>query len=182
MILLIMEQINKRRLYSWEISDEFWLKVEPLLPRKKRDHHREYLRDSGGGRKPIPARIVLAGIVYVLRTGIQWKALPKSEFGSPSAIHRYFLEWQKAGFFEKMWKAGLAEYDEVEGIAWEWQSIDGGLNKAPLALEDVGRNPTDRGKKWEQTKHSCRRSWHPAVSRRLRSPETRRETANSHLG
>jgi transposase len=182
MILLIMEQHNKRKLYSWEISDEFWSKVEPLLPRKKRDSQRKYLRDFGGGRKPIPPRIVLAGIVYVLRTGIQWKALPKSEFGSPSAIHRYFLEWQKAGFFKKMWKAGLAEYDEVEGIAWEWQSIDGGLNKAPLALEDVGHNPTDRGKKWEQTKHSRRRSWYPVVSRRQRSPETRRETANSHLG
>lgn len=141
-----MEEPNKRRLYSWEISDEFWAKVEPLVPCKKRDRHRKYVRDTGGGRKPIPPRIVLAGIVYVLRTGIQWKALPKAQFGSPSAIHRYFLEWQKAGFFERMWKVGLAEYDEMEGIAWQWQSIDGGMNKAPLALEDVGRNPTDREK------------------------------------
>jgi len=40
----------------------------------------------------------------------------------------------------------LAEYDEMEGIAWEWQSLDGTQGKAPLAQEAVGNNPTDRGK------------------------------------
>jgi hypothetical protein len=71
------------------------------------------------------------------------KALSKKEFGSPSAIHWYFLEWQAEGFFEKLWKKGLADYDEMEGIAWQWQSIDGGMNKAPLAQETVGHNPTN---------------------------------------
>ena len=42
---------------------------------------------------------------------------------------------------------GLSEYGDMEGIAWEWQSIDGSMNKAPLAQESSGRNPTDRGKK-----------------------------------
>ena len=175
--IISMEEPKKRRLCSWEISYEFWAKIEPLIPQKKRDRHQKFVRESGGGRKPISPRLVLAGIVYVLRTGIQWKALPKTQFGSPSAIHRYFLEWQKAGFFEKLWKVGLAEYDEMEGIAWQWQSIDGGMNKAPLALENVGRNPTDRGKKWQQAKHPRRRSWRPAVARRERSTEARREVA-----
>jgi len=57
---------------------------------------------------------VFAGIVYVLRTGIQWKALPKEQFGSPSAIHRYFLEWKEAGFFSKLWRKGIAELDEMQ--------------------------------------------------------------------
>lgn len=34
----------------------------------------------------------------------------------------------------------------MEGIAWEWQSIDGSMNKAPMAKEGAGRNPTDREK------------------------------------
>lgn len=85
--------------------------------------------------------------MYVLRTGCQWKALPKSEFGSASAVHKYFLQWEEAGFFKALWQKGLMEYDEMEGIAWEWQSLDGALVKAPLAQESVGRNPTDRGKK-----------------------------------
>lgn len=41
----------------------------------------------------------------------------------------------------------MAEYDDMYGIAWEWQSIDGNLLKSPLGQDDVGPNPTDRGKK-----------------------------------
>ena len=63
-----------------------------------------------------------------------------------SSGHKYFLEWEKAGFFKALWRAGLAEYDELEGIAWRWQSIDGAMMTAPLAKEQVGPNPTDRGK------------------------------------
>ena len=84
--------------------------------------------------------------MYVLRTGCQWKALPAERFGSSSAVHKRFLEWEKAGLFEAIWKAGLAEYDQMEGIAWRWQSVDGAMLKAPLAQEAVGPNPTDREK------------------------------------
>lgn len=94
----------------------------------------------------MPPRPVLSAIVYVLRTGCQWKALPK-ELGSASAIHRYFQQWHRAGFFVGLWRAGLAEYDEMEGVAWDWQSADGAMVKAPLALECAGANPTDREKK-----------------------------------
>jgi hypothetical protein len=57
----------------------------------------------------------------------------------------------------------------MEGIAWDWQSIDGALVKAPLAITCVGANPTDRGKKWAQAKFVSRRAWRPAVARRRRS-------------
>lgn len=89
-------------------------------------------------------------IVYVLRTECQWKALPSERFGSASAVHQKLMAWSKAGFFEEGWKVGLAEYDELEGISWKWQSIHGAMFKAPLAQEIVGLNPTDRGKKREQ--------------------------------
>jgi transposase len=48
--------------------------------------------------------------------------------------------------FSNLWLAGLAEYDEMKGIAWDWQSIDVAMGKAPLAQECVGPNPTDRGR------------------------------------
>jgi hypothetical protein len=48
--------------------------------------------------------------------------------------------------FEALWQAGLAEYDDLQGISWRWQSIEA-MMKAPLAREAVGPNPTDRGKK-----------------------------------
>lgn len=112
-------------------------------------------------------RKVFEGIVYVLRTGCQWKALPE-KFGSASSVHQYFLEWKREGVFVRLWRKGLAEYDEMEGIAWAWQSVDGALVKAPLALEAVGPNPTDRGKKWEQAKSAGRRQWNPAIAGRER--------------
>jgi transposase len=153
---------------SWTVSDALWSKIEPLLPLRKRQGERKYRRRPGAGRKPMPARQVFSAIVYVLRTGCQWKALPK-EYGSASAVHAYFQRWQQEGFFLKIWKAGLAEYDEMEGIGWNWQSIDGAMGKAPLAVECVGPNPTDRGQKWTQEKLVSGRAWRPAVARRQRS-------------
>jgi len=78
-----------KRIQSWEVSDAFWERVNPLIPKPERDSERSYKRIAGGGRKPIPYRLVFEGIVYVLRTGCQWKALPKERFGSPSSIHGY---------------------------------------------------------------------------------------------
>ncbi len=73
-------------------------------------------------------RQIFSAIVYVLRAGCQWKALPR-EFGSSSAVHLHFQKWQQAGFFLRLWQAGLAEYDEMEAIAWNWQSIDARCTK-----------------------------------------------------
>ena len=116
-------------------------------PVRERPTDKAYVRKPGAGRPPKPARLVFEAIVYVLRTGCQWKALPQERFGSASAVRKRFLEWERAGAFEAIWKAGLTEYDQVQGIAWRWQSIDAAMFKAPLAQEALGRNPTDRGKK-----------------------------------
>ena len=159
-------------LQSWEVSDVFWAKVEPLIPEPEREPLKRYRRKPGGGRKPLPPRQIFEAILYVLRTGCQWKALPKERFGSPSAIHTHFMRWMKTGFFIALWRAGLAEYDEMEGIAWRWQSIDGVMIKAPLARAAVGPNPTDRGKKRQQASFVGGRPWGPAVDRRNRGPST----------
>ena len=50
-------------------------------------------------------------VLYVPRTECQLKTPPKERFGSAGAIHKRFLKWERAGFFETLWKAGLAEYD-----------------------------------------------------------------------
>jgi len=63
----------------------------------------------------------------------------------------------------------LAEYGEMEGIAWRWQSIDGSMSKASLAKETVGRNPTDRGKNGDQALYTGVRAWCPALDSRNRS-------------
>ena len=60
---------------SWEVSDSFWPKVKPLIPSPKGDPNQKYQPKAGGGRKLMPARQILEGIVYVLPTGGQWKTL-----------------------------------------------------------------------------------------------------------
>ena len=133
------------RVNSWEVSDVLWSRVEPLIPVPERGPTRIYQRKPGAGRKPLPARRVFAGILYVLRTGCHWKAVPRC-LGSGSAIHACFQRWEQAGVFAALWRSGLADYDELAGIAWDWQSIDAAMVKAPLAQGAAGRNPTDRGK------------------------------------
>ena len=160
------------KIRSWEVSDDFWERVGPLIPSRERETEKVFRRKPGGGRKPMSSRRVFEGIVFVLRTGCQWKSLPKERFGSASSIHKYFREWLKTGFFLTLWRAGLAEYDEMEGIAWKWQSVDGAMIKAPLAQEAVGPNPTDRGKKRKQAPPSGGRSWRPAVADRYRGQST----------
>lgn len=136
----------RKRAQSWEVTDELWAIAAPLIPERKRSRKKKYKRKAGGGRKPLEPRQVFAGIVFVLRTGIQWKALPKT-FGASSSIHSYFQEWRKAGFFKALWARGVAVYDGQKGIRWRWQAIDGAKIKAPIGEDGVGRNPTDRGKK-----------------------------------
>lgn len=160
------------RIKTWEISDEFWELVEPLIPESPRTGEKTYMRKPGGGRKrKYSDRLYFAAIVYVLRTGIIWNALPREKFeGVGSAmVHRKFQQWAKAGVFRDIWRRGLAEYDALAGIAWLWEAADGSNIEAPLAQESIGPKPTDRGKKRDKAKPTRRREWCPLVARRQRS-------------
>lgn len=82
---------KKKGTQSWTISDELWEEIETYIPKKQRDPNKHYQKEPGQGRPGLPARQVLEGIFYVLRTGCQWKAVPR-EYGCGSSIHRYFQE------------------------------------------------------------------------------------------
>ena len=120
-----------------QIPDALWKRIDPLLP--------NYKRSCKGGRPRLSLRKVMTGILYVLHTGCQWKAMPR-EFGSGSAIHAYFQDWVNRGVFQKLWKAALEEYDDLKGIDWEWQSLDGAMNKSPLGGEK-NREKSDGSRK-----------------------------------
>ena len=107
----------------YQIPDALWERIEPLIP----PHEKKTKR----GRPRMDDRKAMNGIFYVLRTGCQWKALPRS-LGRKSTVHDRFQEWRKAGVFEGMWRESLLEYDATKGIDWEWQSMDAAMTKAPL--------------------------------------------------
>jgi transposase len=117
---------------SWELPDAVWAILEPLLP----------VRHATRGRhRTVDLHRIAAGVFFVLRTGIQWHALPREPYGPSSTVYYYFRQWQADGVFRKLWVQALEFYDFVEGIDWEWLSIDGALRKAPLGGE----------KKWAQS-------------------------------
>jgi len=123
----------KTKTTRWTISDELWSKIEPLLPVPVNPHPR------GGGKKRVPYRKVMNGILFVLKTGCQWKSLDATGICSGSTAHLRFQEWQRAGVFLQFWQKGLLEYDDLHGIDWKWQSMDGAMTKAPLGGEKNGR-------------------------------------------
>jgi len=132
------KQRRQRRINVFgRVSDKVWgvfLKYLPPEPVPDRP-----------GRPVVPFRQVLGGIVYRLRTGAQWKAIP-AEFGSGSTCHRRFQEWQALGVFEQVWADELRTYDQRCGIAWNWQILDSAIIPAPLGGTKTGKNPTDRAK------------------------------------
>jgi transposase len=113
----------------FRLPDELWEKVEPLIPA------------PGPKKKPGRPRMddhkAMSAIYYVLRTGIQWKAIPRS-LGAGSTVHDRFQEWGKAGLFYRIWQEGLAFYDEEIGLDWGWQAMDGAMTKAPLGGKRYG--------------------------------------------
>lgn len=112
------------RTSGWrDVPDEFWAKVEALIPTDS--------ISAKGGRPPTDHRKIFNGILYVLRTGCQWKMLPR-EYGSGSTAHEHFQAWVRDGVFEWLWKTCLEEYDDLGGIAWRWQSIDSATVAAPV--------------------------------------------------
>jgi putative transposase len=120
------------------IPDKLWDEIKKMLPEEK--------PSKTVGRPITPYRKVLDGILYVLRTGCQWKMLP-SEYGSGSTCHRRFQEWNNLDLFKKMWIRLLKIYDKEIGINWNWQSIDSISVKSPLGGAKTGNNPTtDRSK------------------------------------
>jgi transposase len=109
-----------------DVPDRLWKLVAPLLPAAG--------ARPRGGRPRIPDRRILAGIVYRLRTGCQWKALPR-EFAAGSTCHDRFRQWCLAGVFQRIFAALLRFYDGRRKVNWTWASLDSAMVKAPKVLD-----------------------------------------------
>lgn len=113
---------------DWLMPQAMWEEIKPLLPQEKPKG-----KGTKGGRPRAEARQTMDAIFYVLRTGCQWKSLPRS-LGSGSTAHEYFTKCLKEGVFERLWRLGLEKYDVAKGIQWQWQAMDGAMTKSPLAV------------------------------------------------
>jgi putative transposase len=121
----------------WELSDELWERIEPILAKR--------YPVAATGRPRADLRRVLDGIIYRLRSGVQWNQLPR-EFGADSTVHGWFQRFAADGVLEQIWAQLVAECDEMGAVCWEWQAADGVLGKSRFEGDARGPNPTDRAK------------------------------------
>src|ERR671935_2473450 len=126
----------------WRIPDDLWEVCRRLLPPEKPPGTR--------GRPAVPFRRVLDGILHVLRTGCQWKAVPQ-EFGSGSTVHARFQQWVRSGAWTRLWQEQLRRYDAAHGIGWDWQSADSATVPSPPRRGRAGPPPHQPGQAGPQT-------------------------------
>lgn len=117
--------------FSYSIPDVIWDRIVALLSSSPPASIRRRKKKKRTGRPRMDDRKAMSAIFYVLRTGCQWNALPRS-LGASSTVHDRFQEWRKEGVFKRMWIDGLSVYDKTNRIDWKWQAMDGVITKAPL--------------------------------------------------
>ena len=128
------------------LTDDLWQRIEPLLPPVKPRRFRY------PGRKPLSHRQALTGILFVLKTGLNWNDLPRElNCGSGSRCRRRLAEWQEAGVWVRLHALLLDELQGADKIDWSRAAVDSSFARALGGGEETGPNPTDRGKKG--TKH-----------------------------
>lgn len=100
------------------VPDKLWERIGPLLPRRRRSRK--------GGRPAVPDRDALRGIVFVLRTGIQWQMLPQElGCGCGMTCWRRLRDWQRAGVWQAVHRELLYELGAAGKIDWSRAALDG---------------------------------------------------------
>jgi transposase len=103
------------------LSETQWQKIEPLLPKLKRRRR---------GRPAKSNRVVLEGILWVLKTGARWRDLPKEIGVSPSVCWKRLHRWDQQGVWLRIWRAFLSELDQRGRLDWRESFLDGSFAPA----------------------------------------------------
>jgi transposase len=77
--------------YPSDLSDDEWRLIEPLIPPAK----------PGGNKRSVVMREVVNGLMYILSTGCQWRAIPK-DLAARSTVNRYFVLWTDDGTVDRI--------------------------------------------------------------------------------
>ena len=102
----------------WVVEDELWDLIEPLIPVPPR-------RFRSPGRKRLPDRQCLQGILFVLYTGIGWEDLPQElGFGSGMTCWRRLRDWNDAGVWQRLHELMLADLREANRLDWSRAVVD----------------------------------------------------------
>jgi transposase len=128
----------------WVVSGRLWERIEPLLAKVER-------RFRYPGRKRLPDRQALQGILFVLHTGIAWRHLPlELGYGGGSTCSRRMVAWQRAGVWERLHGLLLAELRAAGELEWsravadssQVQAKKGAPRRARARLREPERAPS----------------------------------------
>src|SRR5436305_8742409 len=102
------------------LPDDLWERLEPLIPKPKGYRHVQF-----AGRKPSEPRRIVTGILFVLRTGIPWHALPATrDFPSGYTCRRKLRQWHRRGIWQRLLEVLLAELQAEKKIDWRRAIVD----------------------------------------------------------
>ena len=96
-----------------DLSNEQWARIKLLLPKQK----------TTRGRPSQDHRIVLNGILWVLRTGAPWRDTPE-RYGKWTTIYSRFQRWRKAGIWDQMFAELQTTLERESNVDWEIHFID----------------------------------------------------------
>ena len=117
------------------LPDELWAEVEPLL--------RPHRAQPKGGRRWAEDRRCLLGIIFVLRTGMPWRMIPKElDCASGSTCWRRLRDWTLAGVWTQVHQRLLNRLGKLGEIDWSRGIIDSSSVRAVLGGST--RDPTPR--------------------------------------
>jgi len=113
--------------YPSDLTDEEWSHVEPLLPPEK----------HGGAKRTVNLREVVNGLLYVLSTGCQWRAIPK-DLPPKSTVYDYFNLWDWDGTLDRIHATLYAKCREAAvGSHLGWVFFNLGANFSPATASSV---------------------------------------------
>jgi transposase len=122
------------------LPDDLWQVIEPLLPK--------HPPSPKGGRPRLEDRKVLTGIIFVLKTGIQWEDLPQEMgCGCGMTCWRYLAEWQQLGVWDKLMQVLLSRLRGADRLDFSRFVLDSAHARAHGGGTQTGPSPVDRGRK-----------------------------------
>lgn len=120
---------------GWELTDEQWARIEPLLPKPK--------PSKRGGRPRTGNRACFEGILWVLRSGARWKDMP-DRFSSSATCWRRLRDWEEADVWLTIWRKFLGDLDAAGRLDWEEFFVDASF--APAKRGGSASAPPNAGK------------------------------------
>ena len=123
-----------------EVTDEQWEVIQRILPKRK----------AKTGRPPSDPRLMLNGILWILRTGSPWRDLPE-RFGPWQTVYDHFAKWRSLGAYDRILEALHIRLDADGTIDWDLWCIDGSSVRASRAAAGASKKAAVTTRKSRKT-------------------------------